>query len=160
MLKRLLAVSAAFALSSATAAVSMENEEQAVLAAVQQFFDAMSSKDVEKAREVLDPKGSFVSVRPVDGEQVVRRSSFGDFLARLETMEGDMLERMWEPEVMIHREIALVWTAYDFHNDGKFSHCGMDLFQLVRTGGDWKITGGSYTVEPNGCADSPLGPPK
>jgi hypothetical protein len=43
--------------------------------------------------------------------------------------------------------------------DGGFSHCGIDSFELVRTDGSWKLTGGIYTVEREGCAPSPLGPP-
>ena len=43
--------------------------------------------------------------------------------------------------------IATVWTPYDFWIDGKFSHCGIDAFDLVKTDEGWKIAGGSYTLE-------------
>ena len=45
----------------------------------------------------------------------------------------------------------------DFHLDGKFTHCGTDIFTLVKTADGWKISGGIYTVEPTGCEPSPLG---
>jgi hypothetical protein len=67
---------------------------------------------------------------------------------------------MWNPEVRVHGPIASVWTAYDFWVDGKFSHCGVDVFDLVKTAEGWKISGGAYTVERTGCAPSPLGPLK
>jgi hypothetical protein len=66
---------------------------------------------------------------------------------------------MWEPKVMIHQDITVVWTRYDFHRDGKFSHCGIDAFQLVRTNYGWSIAGGTYTVERTDCPERPLGPP-
>ena len=53
----------------------------------------------------------------------------------------------------------LFQAPYDFHRDGEFSHCGVDAFTLVRTESGWKISGGVYTVETEGCAPSPLGPP-
>jgi len=53
-----------------------------------------------------------------------------------------------------------VWTPYDFWVDGKFSHCGIDIFDLVKTAEGWKISGATYTVERTGCAASPLGPLK
>jgi len=61
--------------------------------------------------------------------------------------------------VQVRGNLAQVWTEYDFHLDGKFTHCGIDAFTLVRVNGDWKIAGTSYTVEPTGCKPSPLGPP-
>jgi hypothetical protein len=67
---------------------------------------------------------------------------------------------MWTPAVHVHGAIAVVWAPYDFHIDGKFSHCGVDTFSLVRTATGWQISGISYTVEPTGCAASPLGPPR
>ena len=136
------------------------DEEAAVLMAVERFFEAMASKDMAGLRAVLDPEGDFVSVRwNEDGERVVRRSSFGEFLERLEAAKETYLERMWAPEVRIRGPIATVWTPYDFHLDGKFSHCGIDAFQLLQTPAGWVITGGTYTVEQMGCEESPLGPP-
>jgi hypothetical protein len=51
-----------------------------------------------------------------------------------------------------------VHAPYDFHIDGKFSHCGTDVFTLVRAKGEWRIVSIVYTVQRTGCAPSPLGP--
>ena len=161
MIVRTLLVAGLIAASAGLAFSGQSNEDEAaVLAAVQKFFDTMASKSADEAREVLDPEGSFVSVRWRDGKQVVGRSSLREFLERLEGRSDSVLERMWEPEVRIHRSIAIVWTQYDFHRDGKFSHCGVDSFQLTKLESGWTITGGAFTVEPTGCAESPLGSPK
>lgn len=136
------------------------DEETAVLVAVQQFFETMTGKDPAGAREVLDPEGDFVSVRwSEDGERIVRRSSNQAYLDGLEGEAEVYLERMWDSEVRVHGPIATVWTPYDFHIDGQFSHCGVDVFQLLLTEAGWTITGGTYTVERVGCPESPLGPP-
>jgi hypothetical protein len=135
-------------------------DEAAALMAVQQFFETMTSKNATGARAVLDPEGDFVSVRWTDeGEPIVRRTTNEAYLQGLERGSETYLERMWESEVRVHGPIAVVWTRYDFHIDGKFSHCGIDVFQLLRTETGWTITGGTYTVERTGCAESPLGPP-
>ena len=63
------------------------------------------------------------------------------------------------PEVRLHGTVATVWTPYDFWIDGKFSHCGIDAFDLVKTASGWKIAGVVFTVEPK-CEPSPLGPLK
>ncbi len=55
--------------------------------------------------------------------------------------------KVWDPKILIHKEIAVVWTKYDFHREGKFSHCGVDAFNLIKTPEGWKISGIIYTVE-------------
>jgi len=152
--------------SSAAASVlstteSQESEKKAVLAAVQELFDAMKAGDAEKAAEVLVIEGQFLSVRPGESEDatVIRAQSNEVFLDQLAGAENEWLERMWDAEVKIHGNLAMVWTPYDFHRDGEFSHCGIDALDLIKVDGTWKVAGGTYTVEPEGCDDSPLGPP-
>jgi len=131
-----------------------------VLGAVGRFFETMTAKDSAGARAVLDPAGGFVSVRwSDDGTRIVRRSSNEAYLDGLDGQAATYLERVWESEVRVHEPIAMVWTPYDFHIDGEFSHCGIDVFQLLLTETGWVITGGTYTVERIGCPESPLGPP-
>ncbi len=143
---------------AAAASVSAQgNEKDAVLAAVQQFFDAMTARDVAASERVLIPEGRFASFRTADGKQVMRLRSNQDYINSLPSGKEKLRERMWKPEVKIRGPIANVWTPYDFWIDGKFSHCGIDSFDLVKVDGQWKIAGGTYTVETS-CKPSPLGP--
>ena len=137
-----------------------EDDKTVVLATVQAFFDTMASKDVEGARRVLMPEGRFVSTRDQDGQTAVRASAVEDYLKNLAGRKQDNRERIWSPDVRVHGPIASVWTPYDFWVDRKFSHCGIDIFDLVKTAEGWKISGLTYTVERTGCAPSPLGPLK
>ncbi len=134
-------------------------EETAVLHTVQRFFDAMAERDAEGALEVLIPAGRFFSLREENSETALRTFTAQEFAQGLETQEGDLLERFWEPEVRISGGIATVWTPYDFYLNGMFHHCGIDAFDLLNDGTGWKITGGVYTVETTRCPESPLGPP-
>ena len=89
----------------------------------------------------------------------VGSSTHREFLDQLTTPGADWLERLWNPTVLVHGSMAVVWAEYDFHRDGAFSHCGVDAFSLFKTADGWKIAGTTYTVEPTGCEESPLGPP-
>ena len=137
-----------------------EDDKTAVLATVEAFFDTMASRDVEGARRVLMPEGRFFSTRDQDGQTAVRASAVEDYLKNLAGRKQDNRERIWSPDVRVHGPIASVWTPYDFWVDGKFSHCGVDVFDMVKTAEGWKISGLTYTVERTGCAPSPLGPLK
>ena len=143
----------------ATQGAGPDSDETAVVAAVQKFFDAMAARDVEAARAVVLPEGRDHSIREGAEGPIIRSFTHEDFVARLATGTEKLLERMWEPKVMMHGRIAVLWAPYDFHRDGEFSHCGVDAFTLVKTESGWKISGGVYTVETEGCAPSPLGPP-
>jgi hypothetical protein len=131
-------------------------DEKAVIDTVQRLFDAMKARDSKLAASVLMPEGRYASVLD-DGS--ITGATHAEFLTRLSTAKAALLERMWNPKVQIHGPIATLWTQYDFHRDGKFSHCGVDAFNLVKTPEGWKIAGFVYTVERTGCPASPLGPP-
>jgi hypothetical protein len=134
-------------------------EREAVLKTVQAFFDTMAAKDVEGARKILILEGRFNALRMQDGKWSIRTFSTDEYLKTLGNGKQAMRERMWNPEVRIRGPIATVWTPYDFWIDGKFSHCGIDAFDLVKTDEGWKLTGGNYTIEAK-CDPSPLGPLK
>lgn len=134
-----------------------QTEEEAVIAVVQQLFDAMAEHDVDLAGSVLLAEGRLLSVREEGTEIVIRSSSGGEFVEQIGAMGADLLERMWDPKVLIHDRIAVVWAPYDFRLNGEFSHCGIDSFNLLKTAEGWKIASVVYTVERSGC-DSPPNP--
>jgi hypothetical protein len=41
--------------------------------------------------------------------------------------------------IRIDASLAIVWAPYEFYYKGKYSHKGVDSFQLVRVNGVWKI---------------------
>jgi len=134
-------------------------EQAAVMKTVQAFFDTMTARDVEGARKILQPQGRFHAMRMKDGKPDVRPFANEEYLADLQASKEKMRERIWNPDVRLHGLVATVTAPYDFWRDGKFSHCGTDVFDLIKTEDGWKIAGGVYTVETK-CDPSPLGPLK
>ena len=135
------------------------SEREAVLHVVQAFFDTMTAKDVNLAREILMPQGRFHAANLRGDGRPDRSFAVEEYLADLQASKQAMRERIWNPEVRIQGRIATVWAPYDFWIDGKFSHCGVDAFDLIKTEKGWKIAGGAYTLEAK-CEPSPLGPLK
>jgi len=136
-----------------------QEDREEILATVQKFFDALEKSDPVLGRAAVMLEGQYFRLRE-DGSTVdFSRTSHTQFIQNLEEGGNDFLERMWDPTVLQHGPMAVVWTPYDFYRGGEFSHCGVDVFNLIRTDDGWKISGIMYTVEPTGCAPSPLGPP-
>ena len=132
-------------------------EQESIIESVNQFFTALANKDSALARSIMMPEGRFYSVRD-DGS--IRTQTHAQFFDRIAEETTDLLERMWNPTVLIQDRIAVVWTSYDFHISGRFSHCGVDAFSLLKTEDGWKIAGTIYTVQKEGCKPSPLGTPE
>jgi uncharacterized protein (TIGR02246 family) len=128
-------------------------DETQVLAVVERLFAALAARDADAAARLLEKDGLFTRVTP-DGAVGVQ--THADFLKNLAAGREKYRERIWNPKVLVRGRLALVWAPYDFHIDGRFSHCGVDSFQLVRGSEGWKISGAAYTIETKGCPPSPL----
>jgi hypothetical protein len=146
-------------MSSASVSDASAAERKPVLDVVQKFFDTMAAKDVDGARATLLTDGQYYAVREDATALVVRRRTHEEYLAGLGTGKDRSLERMWDATVMVHGRVAMVWTPYDFHRNGKFSHSGVDVFTLVKTESGWKIAGLVFTMEPKSPSQHPAGPP-
>lgn len=69
-------------------------------------------------------------------------------------------ERGWSPEVRVNGPLAMVWYPYDLYRDGKWSHCGVDAFTLIKHDGRWRIAMMAWSAEqPPACQKHPGGPP-
>jgi hypothetical protein len=70
-------------------------------------------------------------------------------------------ERGFRPEVRVNGPVAVVWYPYDFYIDGKWSHCGVDVFTLINSDARWRIATMVWSAEqPPVCEKHPDGPPK
>jgi hypothetical protein len=148
-----------FAMLPATSSMQSATDRDAVLKVIQIFFDTMTARDVEGARKIMVSEGRFHAMdmrKPhIDPESFTNDEYFG----RLQQSKETHRERIWNADVRVHGLIATVWAPYDFWTDGKFSHCGVDVFALIKTSDGWKISGGAFTMEAK-CPPSPLGPLK
>lgn len=157
---RTLLVASLLAASTASTALAAPGSgpEQDVVNTVQRLFDAMAARDTAGILAVLTPEARVVSVRP---NQTTSQISGTDFATRIAASQDALLERMWQPQVLVAGRMATLWAPYDFHIGTRLSHCGVDSVTLFATPAGWKIAGIYYTVvEAAQCAPSPLGPPE
>jgi len=136
----------------------LDAERASVVRVIETFFAAMTARDTDRMREIMTPDGMLYGYREGSDGLLVVRPSHEEYLSSLSKGEGELVERFWEPTILLHQRMAVVWAPYDFHRDGEFSHCGIDNFNLLKTGEGWKITGVVFSMETDGCGESPLGP--
>ena len=128
------------------------DEDKAVVAVVQAFFDGLGSADPVAMRATMLPDGRFMSLRTLpDGAIQTRRFTFEDSFGK--RIEPGLEERMWSPQVVRRGALATVTAPYEFKRGGVTTHCGVDIFTLVRQEGAWRIADVSWTAEPDGCPE-------
>lgn len=147
------------AVSASLPALADESADRlAIVDTVQALFDAMAQRDGDGASRTLIPEGRFIVVDGTGSEVTTAALDHADFVERVAASEVPLIERAWDPEVRLDGDIASYRARYDFHSGTQYSHCGVDLFTLVRTGPGWRISGGTFTREQT-CPDNPLPAP-
>jgi hypothetical protein len=137
--------------AASPAAAGDADEKRAILAVVQELFDALGAKDEARVMAAVVPEGRISAQRVRDGQVQLRVQSWQEWAKSLPQARETLEERMHGPKVRVKGNIASVWTYYTFWRDGKFSHCGIDNFDMAKVGGRWKILHISFTVETEGC---------
>jgi hypothetical protein len=133
-------------------------DEAAILAVIDQFMHAVTSGDNAAMARIrrADTTTTMERPSPAGGMQVVLRpfpapAATSPSTAPTPATGGSQRERYWDPVVHVRGSLAIVWTPYEFWRDGKTSHCGVDVFEMVKQDGAWKIGNVMYTVEPDAC---------
>jgi uncharacterized protein YciI len=139
------------------AATPSRPARDSVMAAVEEALRAMTASDAVASRRVMLADGVGFSIQRRPEGLRIRRESNEEYFAALENGGPRYVERLWEPTVLVHGDVASVWAWYDFHSGGRLSHCGIDAISLLRTQDGWQIATWVWTVEPDGCASNPLG---
>lgn len=119
------------------AAPEVHPEEAAVVAVVEQLFEAMRTGDGEMAAAVFHPDARLgrateegISFSPVDG-----------FVEMIGSARDEVYdEPIWDWVVNVDGRLAQMWTKYAFYRDDTFSHCGTDAFELYRSDAGWQVT--------------------
>ncbi|RLD85753.1 MAG: hypothetical protein DRJ07_02415 [Bacteroidetes bacterium] len=92
-------------------------------------------------------------IAPKIGEQKLEEGKLSHFLNAV----GSPHENIWDERIsniriLIDDGLAQVWTDYVFYIGDKFSHCGVDSFQLVKDKNKkWKIINLIDTRRVVGC---------
>ena len=118
-----------------------QTAEDSVKAVVNQLFTAMKNTDVSMLKDAFADSAVLQTIRrKQDGTFFVQNERVIDFISQIGMAKKDSLdERITFETLKIDGPLAIVWTPYKFYYAGKFSHCGVNSFQIVRINGRWKI---------------------
>lgn len=124
-------------LFACSAVVRAQTAQDSVKATVNKLFAAMKGSDASALQNCF-AEDAILQTIGRDGK--VQNEDIKEFAAQISKLPKDSAdERIVFETVKVDAALAIVWAPYQFYYAGKFSHCGVDSFQLVRINGVWKI---------------------
>ena len=129
---------------------SNDSNQIKVKKVVNQFFEALNKQDTILYKKIVFLEGQIWSINKITASKSMSMRFFRD---DIRTFNPD---EIWEEiplnfDIKIHNGIAMAWVPYEFKVNGKFTHCGIDIFTLAETNEGWKIINASYTKYLDGC---------
>ncbi len=118
-----------------------QTTEDSVKAVINKLFTAMKNADGEMLKSCFSESMVLQSISVTkEGKTVVSTEKGEDFVASISGLAaGDADEQIVYDAIKVDGALAFAWTPYKFFYKNKFSHCGVNSFQLVRFNGEWKI---------------------
>lgn len=118
-----------------------QTAEDSVKAVVNNLFTGMKNADAVLLKSTFADSAILQTItRNKEGKTIIQTEEVAGFVEQVSKMPKDAAdERITFDVLRIDGPLAIVWTPYKFYFNGKFSHCGVNSFQLVRINGNWKI---------------------
>lgn len=117
---------------------AQSSSEDSVKTAVNGLFTGMKTSDAAMIRRSFTDSAILQTIATPQGGVISEKvAGFADIVGKM--TPGDADERIQFDLVRIDGPLAIVWAPYEFYYKGKYSHKGVDSFQLVRVNGVWKI---------------------
>jgi hypothetical protein len=130
-----------------------KTEEKEVLKTIEKLFDGMRKSDSTMVRNTFHSSARLqTAFFNKENKSILMTSSINDFVKSVGTPHSEIYdERIISYKINIDENLATVWTEYAFYVGAKFSHCGVNAFQLFKTEEGWKIIQVTDTRRKEGC---------
>lgn len=142
------------ALLISSSSFAQDSDEIDVKKTVIKFFDAFHKQDSIAIKELVSKDLKLQSIgNSKEGFTQLRNEEFSAFLKSIVSIPKDQKfeEKLLDFKIRVDGDMANAWTPYEFWFNGKFSHCGVNSFQLVKLEGVWKIIYLIDTRRREGC---------
>ncbi len=126
------------------------SEKKSIQNIIDSFFEALEKQDTVLFKNIVFTNGQIWVVRHRNDSIIQSVRTFSDDIKRFNP-QTVIHEKPLAYDIKVHNEIAMAWVPYTLDINDTFSHCGIDIFNLLKINGNWKIVNATYSVEPKGC---------
>jgi hypothetical protein len=124
-----------------TCSAQAQTTEDSVKATINRLFEGMKNADSTLLKSAFTDDPILQTIATNKKKQVyIKSDKYKDFVKFIGQQKvGEADERVEFESIRIDGPLAMVWAPYQFYYKGKFRHCGVNSFQLVRLEDGWKI---------------------
>ncbi|KQC28920.1 nuclear transport factor 2 family protein [Flagellimonas eckloniae] len=129
-----------------------EEDKLAVKQVIVDFFDGFHKQDsIAMSSLVTDNVVLQTTARNKKGETLFKTEKFEKLITSITSIPDSIAfeEKLTSWSIQVDRTMANAWVGYEFWINEKFSHCGINSFQLINFDGEWKII---YLIDTRGKA--------
>jgi hypothetical protein len=117
--------------------------EKEVEGVIKTFFEGFHKADTLLMKQTMADELIFQTAsKNKEGKDILKTDDVKGFIKAIGSglpVTDKWEERISSYTVKVDGNMANAWTEYEFWSDGKFSHCGVNSFQLFHDNGAWKI---------------------
>lgn len=124
-----------------------------IMGTVNALFDGMRAGDSLKVRNAFALGATMMSVSENPKDSIaLKKSSIDGFVKAVGTPHPEKWdEQIFDEKISVDGPMAIVWVPYKFFLGQKFSHCGVNVFTLIKIKEAWKITSVTDTRRKDIC---------
>ncbi|MEP3210341.1 MAG: nuclear transport factor 2 family protein [Maribacter sp.] len=133
---------------------AQDADKYAVQKTIEAFFEGFHQQDSIAIKETVANDVLLQTIAKDSlGKDYVRTEDFTRFIKSIVSIPETtkFQETIKSYSIQVDGPMANAWTAYEFHVNDKFSHCGVNSFQLVKQEDKWKIIYLIDTRRKEGC---------
>ena len=132
---------------------SAQSDEALVRASVDKLFDGMRSGDSSIVRSIFTNQATLTSVSINEKDSVLinvsKPDGFVTAVGKPHTEKWD--EKISDVKISIDGPMATVWAPYKFYRGETFSHCGVNVFTMIKNKNGCKINAITDTRRRTNC---------
>jgi len=142
-------------LTSPLAANEHPEDADSAAATIRAFMTAFDAQDEAAMSALLADGAHLVMVRETEDGTQTRSLPMADLTKSIANSANDLAEPIAITAVMVEGPVAMVWADFGLYVDDTRSHCGVNIFTLVRVGGEWKLATTTYSHITDPCEGAP-----
>jgi len=135
---------------------AQESDETKVQKTIEAFFNGFHKQDSLLIKQTVSDGIIAQTIgKNKDGTTALRTEDFSNFLKSIVSIPDtvNFQEKILSFNIQVDGAMANAWTPYEFWYNDAFSHCGVNSFQLLKEGADWKIIYLIDTRRKKGCIE-------
>ncbi|NMM48694.1 nuclear transport factor 2 family protein [Marinigracilibium pacificum] len=118
-----------------------QNETIEVEKVINKLFDSMRAGDSTTLVSVFINDPAMKTVYNKDGKVILHSGSLNDFAKAVGTPHDQIFNEVIKNlEIKVDGPLASAWVPYKFFLGEQYSHCGVNVFELIKIDGNWKIS--------------------